>query len=105
MGPVFLALPEFLAENGYKDLSSPMDTPLQKAWNTDLPTFVWVQTKPANLAHFNQFMAGGRLGMPTWLDVYPWQSKMKDLRPEQPLFVDIGGGIGAPVRRFTSESP
>jgi demethylsterigmatocystin 6-O-methyltransferase len=72
-----------------------MHTPLQKAWNTDLPAFIWVQTKPANLTHFNQFMVGGRLGMPTWLDVYPWRAQTQGLKPDQPLFVDVGGGLGA----------
>ena len=32
--------------------------------------------------------------MPTWLDVYPFKEKIHDLGPEQPLFVDVGGGIG-----------
>lgn len=71
-----------------------MDTPLQKAWNTELPAFIWVQTKPDNFAHFNQFMAAQRLGMPTWLDVYPYQAKTEGLKPEQPFFIDLGGGIG-----------
>lgn len=71
-----------------------MHTPLQKAWKTDLPAFLWVQTKPENFAHFNQFMAVQRMDMPTWLDVYPWQAKTDGLKPEQPFFIDLGGGIG-----------
>jgi demethylsterigmatocystin 6-O-methyltransferase len=39
-------------------------------------------------------MAGGRLGMPTWLDAYPCKEKTEGLKPEQPLFIDLGGGIG-----------
>jgi len=39
-------------------------------------------------------MAVQRMGMPTWLDVYPYKAKAEDLSPEQPLFVDLGGGIG-----------
>ena len=53
-----------------------------------------MQTKPDNFAAFNQFMAGGRLGMPTWLDVYPYQARAEGLKPEQPFFIDLGGGIG-----------
>lgn len=94
MGPIVQVLPDFLAENNYQDITNPMHTPLQKAYNTDLHAFAWLQGKPESFAHFNQFMAVQRQGMPTWLDVYPWQSKTEGLKPEQPFFVDIGGGIG-----------
>jgi demethylsterigmatocystin 6-O-methyltransferase len=83
-----------LIENKYQDITNVVHTPLQKAWNTDLPGFIWIQTKPENFAHFNQFMAVQRLGMPTWLDVYPFQEAAQGLKPEQPLFVDLGGGLG-----------
>ena len=32
--------------------------------------------------------------MPIWLDVYPVKEKASDLKPEEPLLVDIGGGLG-----------
>lgn len=70
------------------------DTALQKGWNTDQPAFIWVQTKPENLAHFNQFMAGQHMGMKQWHDVYPVHEKTTGLEPEQVFFVDVGGGIG-----------
>ncbi|KAK9444222.1 O-methyltransferase B [Metarhizium brunneum] len=94
VGPAIQALPDFLKENKYQDITSAVDTPLQKAWSTDLPAFIWVQSKPENFTHFNQFMAGGRLGMPTWLDAYPYKEKTKGLKTEQPFFIDVGGGIG-----------
>ncbi|KAK9329117.1 S-adenosyl-L-methionine-dependent methyltransferase [Lipomyces starkeyi] len=94
IGPAIQALPDFLKETKYQDITSVVNTPLQKAWNTELPAFIWVQTKSENFAHFNQFMANGRLGMPTWLDAYPYKEKAEGLKPEQPLFIDLGGGIG-----------
>lgn len=94
VGPMIQALPDFLAENNYQDITSPLHTPLQKAYNTDLHPFAWLQGKPENFGYFNQFMATQRQDMPTWLDVYPWQDKTDGLKPEQPFFVDIGGGIG-----------
>ncbi|KIM98593.1 hypothetical protein OIDMADRAFT_43492 [Oidiodendron maius Zn] len=94
LGPPIQALPDFLKEHKYQDISNVLDGPLQKAWNTDLPSFMWIQTKPENFANFNQYMAVQRLGMPTWLDVYPWQAKAKGLKLDQTLFVDLGGGIG-----------
>jgi len=94
IGPTIQALPDFLIENKYQDIVENTHTPLQKAWNTPFPAFIWVQTKPESFAHFNQYMAVQRMGMPTWLDVYPYKAKAEDLSPEQPLFVDLGGGIG-----------
>ena len=32
--------------------------------------------------------------MPLWFDSYPIEQNSQGLDPEQPLFVDIGGGIG-----------
>lgn len=94
IGPAITALPDFLKENNYQDITDMVHTPLQKAWNTDLPAFLWVETKPDNFAHFNQFMVVQHLGMPTWLDVYPYQEKADGLKLEQPFFVDLGGGFG-----------
>lgn len=34
------------------------------------------------------------MDMPTWLDTYPYKEKLQGLDPEQPAFVDLGGGIG-----------
>lgn len=64
------------------------------AWNTTQPAFIWVQTKPENFAYFNHWMAAQRHGMPTWLDVYPVEGTAQHLGPEEPLFVDVGGGLG-----------
>ena len=94
MGPAVQALPEFLKENNYQDFNDPAHTPLQKGWNTDLPAFLWVQTKPDLFNYFNQWMAVQRLGMPTWLDFYPVREAAQDLDPAREFFVDIGGGLG-----------
>ena len=61
-----------------------------------MPAFIWVQTKPENFAHFNNWMAVQRHGMPTWLDVYPLKDKVRafNLTADTPLFVDLGGGLG-----------
>lgn len=49
---------------------------------------------PEDFGFFNQWMATQRVGMPTWLDVYPVAKETKDWDPERPLFVDVGGGVG-----------
>lgn len=53
-----------------------------------------MQTKPANHAHFNRFMTAHHMGMPVWLDVYPIEEKIQNLGANQPVFVDVGGGVG-----------
>ena len=93
-GPAFQALPDFLKETKYADITENTNTPLQKAWNTTEPAFIWVQTKPENFAHFNRWMAAQRHGMPTWLDVYPVEEMARRRGPKEPLFVDMGGGLG-----------
>lgn len=93
-GPAWQVLPDFLKGRKYQDVSNVTDTALQKGWNTDQPAFIWVQTKPENLAHFNQFMGGQHMGMKQWHEVYPVHDKIEGLAPEQVFFVDVGGGIG-----------
>lgn len=92
--PVYQVLPDFLKERKYQDVEDVLDTALQKAWNTDLPLFSWLQTQPEKLAHFNQYMSIHHAGKPQWHDVYPVEEKIKELGPEQVFFVDIGGGRG-----------
>ena len=94
LGPAFQALPNFLKETKYADITESTNTPFQKAWKTDQPAFIWAQTQPEMFARFNQWMAAQRHGMPTWLDVYPVEEMVRKASPEEPLFVDVGGGIG-----------
>ena len=94
MGPAIQALPEFLKENHYQDSSDPARTPVQKGWNTDQSAFVWIESRGVFFHHFNQWMSVQRLGMPTWLDRYPYKEKAEDLEPDRPFFVDIAGGFG-----------
>jgi demethylsterigmatocystin 6-O-methyltransferase len=94
IAPPIFALPNFLAENKYQDITSSVNTPLQKAFNTDQPAFVWAQTQPELILHFNKFMEAEQRGMRRWFDVFPIEEKSKNLNPDQALFVDVGGNIG-----------
>lgn len=69
-------------------------TVLQQAWNTDQPGFIWFQQHPEKFDNFNQYMAIQREGLPSWLSVYPVDEETKGWNPENPVFVDVGGGIG-----------
>ncbi|KAH8689511.1 O-methyl transferase B [Talaromyces proteolyticus] len=94
IAPIIFELPEFLAEIKYQNFTNPLHTPLQKAWKTNLPAFLWIPSRPENHAHFNRFMEAQHRDMRQWLDVYPIEEKIQNLEPEQVLFVDVGGGIG-----------
>ncbi|KAH0158917.1 O-methyltransferase, partial [Aureobasidium melanogenum] len=94
VGPAVTQMPDFLKQTGYKELESATKTALSAAWNHDMPPFVHYQTKPELFAHFNRFMSVQRLGMPTWLDVYPYQELANNTPSGEPLFVDVGGGFG-----------
>ncbi|CAI7666386.1 unnamed protein product [Penicillium manginii] len=94
IAPPIFALPNFLAENKYQDITSSVNTPLQKAFNTDQPAFVWAQTQPELILHFNKFMEAEQRGMRRWFDVFPIEEKSRNLNPDQALFVDVGGNIG-----------
>jgi demethylsterigmatocystin 6-O-methyltransferase len=50
-------------------------------------------------------MRAQRDGLPTWIDGYPVSEKTKDLRPDQPLFVDIGGSVGHESLRLRDRYP
>ena len=94
--PGLQLLPDFLKKHNYEDVNNATDTPILQAWGaTGMPIFAHYPTQPELFGHFQQFMAVQRLGMPTWLDVYPYKAQAESLSsPEQPFFVDVGGGFG-----------
>lgn len=94
VGPAMFALPDFLAENKYQDIKSPVNTPLQKAFNIDVPAFVWALTQPDRVGHMHRYMEAEQQGMRPWFDAYPMDERVRDLEPQQVLFVDVGGGLG-----------
>ena len=106
MGPGFHALPDFLKEQNYRGEASDDNCPLLKGWNTTLPSYIWYHTKPELFAHFNTYMAGQRSQeLSSWLDTYPYKKIVENLSPEQPLFVDVGGGIGHQSIEFREKLP
>ncbi|KAL5044826.1 hypothetical protein BDW71DRAFT_185431 [Aspergillus fruticulosus] len=97
IGPAALALRNFLIETNYQDITDPVHTPLQKAFNISLPAFAWAPTQPEKFEQFNLYMKTQREGLPEWLDVFPIVERVQqegELDPDQVLFVDVGGGVG-----------
>ncbi|TVY44620.1 O-methyltransferase [Lachnellula subtilissima] len=94
VGPQFQKLPSFLLCNGYQNITDRSNTVFQSAWKTDLPVFEWLSQHPEHFDNLNQHMAARRLQMPSWMSVFPFEREAKGWHETDPLFVDIGGGIG-----------
>lgn len=92
-GPVFQALPSFLAETKYQDITNAANTAFQKAFPTDLPAFMWLPTQPERFGPLQQVMTvQGAVGTP-WFWVFPFGAEVCDFEGRTVL-VDVGGGFG-----------
>ena len=93
--PCLQKLPQFLADTHYQNPSDMTNTAFQRGHNTTEPLFGWIVEHPSKFNAFNQYMTKQREGRPTWLDVFPVEETLaKNIDPETPLFVDVGGGVG-----------
>ena len=74
-----------------------LKTPFHIAHGTDKPPFVWASENPYILDLTNKWMSVQREGASVWLDSFDFESECLsglELDTEDPVFVDIGGGIG-----------
>ena len=99
-----LAMPEFFKQNGYKDVDDPKRTPLQLGHHTDLTSWEYMKSRPEWANDLVLMLNGRRVGMPTWLSVYPME-EAKAVDPQQTLFVDVGGGAGPQCKALKKEYP
>lgn len=95
VGPVFQALPAFLAEHNYQDVTSASHTAFQKAFPTDLPAFMWLPSQPERFGHLQQVMTvqGGQSDTP-WFVKFPFEKEAFGGEREEVVLVDVGGGFG-----------
>jgi hypothetical protein len=79
---------------------------VQYAFQTKLPTFQLIASKPELLKDFNTFMGNTMGARNYWLDWYPVQERMLDgASLDAPLIVDIGGGKGHDLKQFNAKFP
>ena len=102
VGPIFQALPDYLAETKYNNITDNGKTVIQKAYNMDLPAFVWLPSQPKRFDYFRQAMAVQRGGTPIWLSVFPVEKEISgwSANPDKALLVDVGGGSGQQCLAF-----
>lgn len=105
--PPFQAIPEFLRQTEYKNPGDGAHTPFHLAFHTNKSLFEWLADHPDNLAHFNNYMALHRKqseGL-SWLSVYPVEAEAAGWPAEQPVYVDVGGGIGHQCAQLREKLP
>ena len=95
-GPVFQALPSFLAETKYQDVISSTNTAFHKVFSTDLPAMAWLPTQPERFDHLQQNMSviQGPNTKP-WFVEFPFEKQAFGSTPaKDTVLVDVGGGFG-----------
>ena len=107
VGPVFQELPDYLAETKYNNITDNGKTVIQKAYNMDLPGFVWFPSQPKRFAYFQQVMTVQRAGALDWLSVFPVEKEISgwSANPDKALLVDVGGGFGHQCLAFKAKYP
>lgn len=80
-------------------------TAFKLAFDTDLNAYSWFGQHPAQLNHFNTYMALRRNPNSTWLSVYPVAEEAGGWPSEKPLYVNIGGGVGHQCAQFREKYP
>ena len=91
----------------YQDVTDNTKTAFNRAWQTDLPGFVWFQTKPRHFAWFNQYMTIQRGDLPDWLSVFSVETECSGWSKgdQGALLVDVGGGFGHQSLAFRKKYP
>lgn len=93
MGTTTQQLPDFLKETKYQNITESNKTVFNKAFNTDLPAFVWLPSQPERFANFQKVMTVQRAGAPGFLSAFQFKKELGDFQ-DKPVFVDVGGGFG-----------
>jgi flavine halogenase len=97
--PSFQALPDFLKETGYKNLTQ--TTALQKGLDTELGLFPWLKQHPDISKDFQSLMGVPKEG--NCLDVISLNDDAGRDEYQGPVFVDIGGNTGQQAKALVAK--
>ncbi|KAI9737833.1 MAG: hypothetical protein M1834_009202 [Cirrosporium novae-zelandiae] len=102
------SMPEYFKKNGFKCPADSKSGPLQYAFNTDLESYAYWQTKPEVITGFNLFMTSKFGTSKPWTEFYPIEKQLiqgfdKSLSPD--MFIDVGGGRGQAVLAVKTKVP
>ncbi|KAK4964098.1 hypothetical protein LTR66_012477 [Elasticomyces elasticus] len=109
-GRVFLDIPQYLAENRYRNPVGVSQGPFQYTHKTEREYFEWsIHENPKNGAAFKNYIRGYREGLPSWTrpDFYPAQAELANSlqKNDAILLVDVGGGFGQDLQDFYANNP
>ncbi|KAJ5997257.1 hypothetical protein N7499_006437 [Penicillium canescens] len=97
--PLIQAMPDFFAENNYKDVTDNLHTPFQKAFDTKLTSFDWLFQHPKYIEALHKTMSA--LQGTEWTEGFTLLNteaqKIPSTPPtpeEKPFLVDVGGSHG-----------
>ncbi|CAG8982199.1 hypothetical protein HYALB_00003635 [Hymenoscyphus albidus] len=93
VGPSIQELPDFLAATNYQNITESTKTPFNRAFDTELPAFVWFPSQPERFAHFQKVMTVQRAGAPIFISTFQFKKELGNFQGK-PVFVDVGGGFG-----------
>ncbi|KAI1612695.1 O-methyltransferase-domain-containing protein [Exophiala viscosa] len=105
-GPATSAIPSFLAESSYADITSNTNTPFQKGHRTDLGAFQWLTQHPKNFGALQTVMTA--LQSADWLDALDFLDQAASdfaQESEKAFFVDVGGGHGHQCKQLLQKHP
>ena len=105
VGPALQNWPSFSKETGYTNIIDNTKTASTTAWKTDLPITQWIQTNPILLKRYNALMKVWDTNPCSWFNVYPMELCSLTMTQDQPLFVDVGGGLGHQAIRLVERFP
>lgn len=87
-------MPHFFRKKGYIDNMSIWDCPFQMGRQTDQSIHEWTQGRPELIHYYNRYTQSHHKMLRPFTDVYPIEDLFDDMEPDQPFFIDVGGGYG-----------
>ncbi|KAI1655087.1 S-adenosyl-L-methionine-dependent methyltransferase [Daldinia decipiens] len=103
--PQYQCLPDLLKRTGYQTPVDDANTAFHLAFRTTLDPFSWFAQNPTYLADFHAYHALRRQPDATWLSVYPVETETAGWPADQPLYVNVGGGVGHQCAQFKEKHP
>ncbi|KAI1379800.1 S-adenosyl-L-methionine-dependent methyltransferase [Hypoxylon crocopeplum] len=103
--PQYQCLPDLLKQTGYQTPVDDAKTAFHLAFRTTLDPFSWFAQNPTYLADFHAYHALRRQPDATWLSVYPIETETAGWPADQPLYVNVGGGVGHQCAQFKEKHP
>lgn len=97
---------KFFKEAGYRSTTNPRDGLFQYAFQTKLSMFEFFGLAPSMQRDFDIFMGSATGARKSWVDWYPVKERLlSDLDKHTPLVVDVGGGNGHDLEKFSGKFP